>query len=198
MLARARGGTGVSAGPYTGGTEGRWNRGDHRERLGGRGAADPAEAAPGGSPPGPATSLDENLRVVRRERRLRSRRQQQLVHVLHLRTIRVERWSPEALTSASRRDFPVTPIRSARSKSGSIRTWSSSARGAGPRASRRSRSSRSTCSRSTGSDASTPVRARPSTPIRAVLSGASRRARLDRVVRYQCRTVRLGVRCPIS
>jgi hypothetical protein len=65
---------------------------------------------------------------VRRVRRLRSRRQQQLVHVLHLRSIRVEQWSPEALTSASRRDFPVTPIRSARSKSGSVRTWSSSAR----------------------------------------------------------------------
>jgi hypothetical protein len=33
-----------------------------------------------------------------------------------------------------------SPIRSARSKSGSIRTWSNSARGAGPRASRRCRS----------------------------------------------------------
>jgi hypothetical protein len=36
-----------------------------------------------------------------------------------------------------------SPIRPARSKSGSIRTWSSSARGAGPRASRRSPSRRS-------------------------------------------------------
>ena len=41
---------------------------------------------------------------------------------------------------------PQTPIRSARSKSGSIRTWSNSARGAGPRASRRARSRRSSSS----------------------------------------------------
>jgi hypothetical protein len=41
---------------------------------------------------------------------------------------------------------PDSRIRSARSKSGSFRTWSSSARGAGPRASRRSRSRRSSSS----------------------------------------------------
>jgi hypothetical protein len=146
VCSRAREGELARLRVYTGGTEGRWNRGDHRERLGGRGATDPAEAAPGGSPPGPAASLDEDLREVRSVRRLRSRRQQQLVHVLHLRTIRVEQWSLEALTSASRRDFPVMPIRSARSKSGSMRMWSSSARGAGPSASRRSCSRRSSSS----------------------------------------------------
>lgn len=44
-----------------------------------------------------------------------------------------------------------SPIRSARSRSGIIKTWSSSARGAGPSASRRSRSPRSSPSgRSTG------------------------------------------------
>jgi hypothetical protein len=60
-------------------------------------------------------------------------------------------YSPRSQSGARRRvrvfGFPQnSPIRSARSKSGSIKTWSSSARGAGPRASRRSRSRRSSWS----------------------------------------------------
>jgi hypothetical protein len=57
--------------------------------------------------------------------------------------IRLEADGPQGQGS----NFPqYAPIASARSKSGSIRTWSSSARGAGPRASRRSRRRRSSWS----------------------------------------------------
>ena len=53
--------------------------------------------------------------------------------------------------------FPqYEPIASARSKSGSVRTWSSSARGAGPTASRRSLSRRSSSPGSHGPETIAP------------------------------------------
>jgi hypothetical protein len=86
------------------------------------------------------------------------------------------------------------PIRSARSRSGSMTTWSSSARGAGPSASRRARSRRSSSSGRTFSKASGipgrrliggpahPVTSQPRNPAKAMLTpttsriGAARRA----------------------
>jgi hypothetical protein len=65
----------------------------------------------------------------------------------HARTVRSSSQSIKSSPKVRVLGLPqYAPIASARSKSGSIRTWSSSARGAAPRASRRLRSRRSSSS----------------------------------------------------